>query len=832
MKVLNHELAYQALREALNDEISAESFICDEVAFERLRRALLDNELSSADRAVRLRHALRYADCALTSIGVKHSLKLPLSNAWPKPESLLDFGLRTRPGGSVEADPWLPSWLSGLPMDGVDASASMSSLRRWSHRSPCADPWITRNLGFGHYRGPGQALAVRSALHMPEESTLLILLPTGEGKSLVFQAIASENPGKTVVVVVPTVALALDHSSALQAFPGLHPEQPHAYIGGQDADNERIRIAIASGTQGLVFAAPEAVVTGLTKPLFDAAREGRLAALIIDEAHLVDAWGTAFRSEFQLLSAFANELRSISPQQHKAKIICLSATVTQGALETLESLFSPDQPISIVPSARLRPEPDIWIAPIALNEVEQQVRVLEALRNLPRPAVLYVTEVSKAELWKSLLIQKGFQRIGVVHGNTSTEDRKKVLDAWRCGELDLVVGTSAFGLGIDYPHVRTVIHACVPENLDRYYQEIGRSGRDNRSSIALLIPLHSDFTVAEGLSTKKVISIEKGHARWKAMFLTKIADEHVPGRFLVNPSASPGYDPDMKSERSEDWNARVLNLMARSGLIRLSGLRYDPETKVDLIAIDILDGGSGHHEFSTWQNIVEPMRQRILTLSREGYQAMWKLISDKACPSKLFDELYTLRHQGRDLAVISACGGCKACRKDNKNGWFANWPNAPESPWAIGHLDSRLLTFFYMGRCFVERLNESFEKTRSQRRLKEILDALWELGLRKFIVIGSPSKFLHDLLANKPWCVAFSKNDKIISSNGLPPGPEIIWVENGYMLKAHHLNSLPVGEERIFLLPQDFNDPANPDRILADRFPLISFDKFHDWLLI
>jgi ATP-dependent DNA helicase RecQ len=828
MKVVSHEMAFRALREAIAGNRSAESFRCEEVAFERLRLSLIDTKLSKVDRALRLRHALRYADTALAGPESKRSLQLPKANGWPSPDSYAIFGLRERAGGSVEAEPWLPKWLIGIPAQGVDAGASKASLRRWTHRAPIADPWITSSFGFKTYRGPGQSLAVRSALHMPDDRTLLVLLPTGEGKSLVFQALASAHPGQTVAVVVPTVALALDHAAALRNFPNLRPDQLHAYIGGQDVDNETIRSAVVSGNQGLLFAAPEAVVSKLRQPLCEAARAGHLAAIVIDEAHLVDAWGTDFRSEFQLLSALASELRDLAPEHHKPKVICLSATVTQEALETLETLFSPGQSISIVPSARLRPEPDIWIAPISSSSSERQQLVLEAICHLPRPAILYVTEQIEAERWRSTLLQVGFARVGMVHGGSSTDERKRVVEEWRKGALDLVVGTSAFGLGIDYSHVRTVIHACVPESLDRYYQEIGRSGRDNCASIALLVPASCDFSTAEGLASRKVITIDKGLARWNAMFATKVIDPSSPMRFLVDPTTSPGYDPDMKSGRSEDWNARVLNLMSRSGLIRLSGLRYDPETKRSSVAIDILE--DGHLQLVTWKQVVEPTRQSILKASWAGFVAMRRLIDNKICPSLLFREIYQLHHQGHEWPIIASCGGCSVCRKSTKEGWFADWPNAPASPLPLGYLNNHLELCSDAGRCFVERDTDQYDKARQRRRLKEVVDALWTAGLRKCIVLGDAPEILHEALSSKPWCVAASHTDKVLTSNGLPSGPELVWVAKTCMPSAHHLNPTTAGDERIFLFPKDPADPANPGRPLAERFPLLPFNKFHDWL--
>ena len=160
----------------------------------------------------------------------------------------------------------------------------------------------------------------------------------------------------------------------------------------------------------------------------------------------------------------------------------------------------------------------------------------------------------------------------MVYGKTSREERESVVTKWRDGLLDIVVATSAFGLGIDYPHARSVIHACVPETLDRFYQEVGRGGRDGRAALSLIAPKPSDFRVAERICLQKVITVDRGLERWAALFLGKRSTgDH---RFAVRVDGSPGMtadDIDMTGDWNSDWNLRTLALMARAGLVRLLG---------------------------------------------------------------------------------------------------------------------------------------------------------------------------------------------------------------------------------------------------------------------
>ena len=161
------------------------------------------------------------------------------------------------------------------------------------------------------------------------------------------------------------------------------------------------------------------------------------------------------------------------------RTLLLSATLTDASLETLRALFGIEGDFESIAAVQLRPEPDYWIAPVPAEQARID-HIIEALHHAPRPAVLYVTEVSEANAWYSRLINAGFRRVRKVHGKTRRVEREEIVGQWRDGSLDIVVGTSAFGLGIDYPHARSVIHACVPETLDRFYQEVGRGGRDGK----------------------------------------------------------------------------------------------------------------------------------------------------------------------------------------------------------------------------------------------------------------------------------------------------------------------------------------------------------------
>jgi ATP-dependent DNA helicase RecQ len=824
------EAAFAALREALQKPELAQGFTCEEVPFERLRRAIFDTDLGPLDRAIRLRHALRYADCKLTLGSIRHAFPFVSDPRWPNAQQCFDVGLVMRAGGFVEARPWFPDWV-GQGGVAVDARAMEQPTRTGIQSPPATDRWVQEQFGHSSYRGPGQALAVRASLNMPPGQSLLALLPTGEGKSLVFQALAAAHPDKVVAVVVPTVALALDQDNSARKLGELLGTHTHAYLGGQDLQNAEILERITNGRQGLVFAAPEAFGGRLQPALMKAAASGKLAALVIDEAHLVDAWGTDFRNDFQLLAALAAELRLRAPPRLAPRLICLSATVTQGAFDALKNLFSPHMRLAVVSGSRLRPEPDIWVAPMAPDEETRRTRVLEALLHLPRPAILYVTKVDDARAWYWRLKAAGLRRVRVLHGESSAVDREATLNDWRTGDLDLVIGTSAFGLGIDYSHVRTVVHACIPESLDRYYQEVGRSGRDGHASIALIAPVPGDYQVAESVARQKVISVEKGLSRWASMFGHSERDAEINGaipRFFVDTSIAPRYNIDLMGERHEDWNGRTLSLMARAGLIAFSGLRFNAEKSRSEIAVDILD--DGHLDPDLWSARVEPIRQKFLRSGFDRLSDLKEMLSESTCPSLRLKKLYTLTTGTRVLPVAAACGGCTSCRICLESGWFADWAETPEAPWTVGTLSARLLSHMEGGRVVIERENETFDRPVDRRLLIEFVNGLWDHGLRKCIAVGAIPDALEWALAKRPWCTAQGDNANLLSSSGLPPGPAVIWVSINTTIPEHQFFPRKTGDERLFLIPAGLPNPDRLGRLISDQFPTANFNSLYESL--
>ena len=677
--------------------------------FQRLDRALASTSARGPARASRLDLAVLIRQClrfhySQSGFLASARLRVPDGPTWPTIHEWDKVGVDAVQGRNettIQAKPWLPHWLPDTMRHGVDASAASETQLRKINPVP-GDPFISRIIGHEQYQSPGQRSAVRAALSAPPGSTLVVCLPTGEGKSFVFQSIASFGYGATVgglgvtLVVTPTVALALDHERRAREI-GI-AKHAVAYTGGTPR-HEQLGIVnrVRRGTQGLLFTSPEAVCRSLNGPLNEAASLGYLRAIVIDEAHLVDAWGANFRAEFQLLGGIRERFLENSPEGTRPRTLLLSATVTATTLETLQSIF-PGDPTSggtqLVSATQLRPEIEYWTAP-PTHEEERERRVTEALTHMPRPAILYVTEVDHAGKWYRSLTDLGFRRMAMMTGRSSAADRLTIINDWRDQNLDLVIGTSAFGLGIDNPNVRTVVHACVPETLDRFYQEVGRSGRDGKVAASIIVPERDDrywerddFQTARSLNRRRFLTVEVAHRRWNAMFTNSDKVYEGDGAFQLRTDVSPGTGAehiDMVGETNTGWNQRTLTLMANAGMIELLGPMWEGAIESDEKGDQGQDsyGSTGsrevhrvkvkdprHLEISAWQEQVEPYRKSMETAYRGNLSKMFRFLEDAECAADLLAPVYEVEWNPSHttvptyVPVARACAGCPHCRRE------------------------------------------------------------------------------------------------------------------------------------------------------------------------
>lgn len=677
----------------------------------RLRDALVALSSGGADwldvaaliRQVLLEHNARH--------GVRWRLTVPATYPFPTREQWAEAGCEalTAVGGkfSVTAEPWHPPV---VPVESEEAAAEdvrrVYQGERKESQSCAADPFWTEALGerFSAYKSIGQRQAARTVIMAPPGSTCIVCLPTGQGKTAVAMAPAllSSRLRGVSVLIVPTVVLAFDHERRIKDLIDNLGEQPspsgrYAYTGGMGAfEKQQIRDAVRDGTQRIVVTSPEAVEQGLSGSLAAAASGGHLRYLIIDEAHLVDQWGSAFRPEFQTLASQRLTWLSLAPPGRGVITVAMSATLTDQHIKTLTSLFDPHGASALTWASITRPEPSYYLTS-AENKDARDEAVATAIVRLPRPLVLYASTRADVSRWADRLRTAGLKRVGEVKGGSDDLERQEALEGWRgqraTGEevatrYDIVVGTSAFGLGVDMPDVRTVVHACVPETIDRYYQEVGRAGRDGKPSIAYLVRAPADDDIARRLNQITTIGAELGWDRWSRMF--NAAQRTESGAYEIDLSSLParlaaGYG------QSQQWNVRTLNLMSWAGLIRTRTLE-EPRPRPDeddaqfatrreafyeqaraRVAVDLLDGAATNQEL--WTKAIDAQRANVSSEQRASLHRMYDLLRRNFCVSARIAAHYQVHRAGGMLRTWVNCRSCPKCRAD-----FADHPNEHQMP--------------------------------------------------------------------------------------------------------------------------------------------------------
>lgn len=667
----------------------------------RLASALEDATASHLDRAVLVRQLLRRWSLR---DGREVAVELAARFSESVRKESARAGLCERDGVWI-ALPWLPDWLecdTGVP-DGAALAGTSEGAR--FHEAPMrADPFFTGITGHANYRTPGQRAACRAVMSAPEGSTVVSMLPTGSGKTEIALCLAERAKYRLTVIVVPTVALAYDFERRFREHFArrnrrIKPDSLHfAWTATTDEPaRKKFRDAISNGQQPLLVTSPESMTRALRQTLIDAAAIGRLLGFVIDEAHLVTQWGRFFRPEFRTLADLRRDLlQAAEGGGHPRPItLALSATLGPAEMDDLISLFGDPGPCSPVVANALRSEPDIWIAESADDE-ERVARVIETLAHCARPTVLYVTRPKGADQWLERLRAIGYSRVASVTGETSDAERGAVLRDIRsepgtARPLDLVVATSAFGLGIDYPHIRSVIHACLPETVDRWYQELGRGGRDGHSCAAFLLTAPADKREAASLGVK-VLTPETAEKRWVDLWNHR---REVNGRTFVDLQGAQGSVG--RGDYNHRWNAQIIQGLIELG--ELSRAQFDVEDLRELLNKDDVEVSAwtavsraaariGLPTF--WTDVWDSWRLPEMDRSKATLRRMERVSGQQLGACQGISAAYTptadlRRRWGNRLQFMEPMGACGRCPDCRRNGVpvYSDPQPSPEQVWAV-----------------------------------------------------------------------------------------------------------------------------------------------------
>lgn len=324
---------------------------------------------------------------------------------------------------------------------------------------------------------PGQAEAIDAVVSGRDT---LVVFPTGAGKSAVYQIAGCELGGVTVVIS-PLLALQRDQIDSIDAAPDA-PAAVALNSRAGAAARATAWAAIEGDDAVYAFLAPEQLAN---PEVFDRLANADVRLIVVDEAHCVSAWGHDFRPDYARIGDVVDALGH-------PPVLALTATASAPVRD------------DIVASLRMR-EPHLEVRGMDRPEIHMAVRrhehdadkrraVLADVQDAGGPALLYVATRKGTETYADELGALGL-RAAAYHGAMAQKRRDEVHTAWSAGELDVVVATSAFGMGVDKSDVRLVVHADVTESLDSYAQEIGRAARDGQPARAILHYRAEDFSL-------------------------------------------------------------------------------------------------------------------------------------------------------------------------------------------------------------------------------------------------------------------------------------------------------------------------------------------------
>jgi ATP-dependent DNA helicase RecQ len=337
-------------------------------------------------------------------------------------------------------------------------------------------------LGFVRLR-PGQLQAVAAAAGGRD---VLAVLPTGAGKSAIYELAGLSRSGPTVVVS-PLIALQDDQLSHLRSA-GL----PATVLNSKQSVGARAAALVAScGPDEFVFLSPEQLANADTR---EALRRARPGLFVVDEAHLISQWGQDFRPDYLRLGAQADALGA--PVR-----LALTATAAPPVREEIARRLSLRDPEVVIGDFD-RPNIELSVNHVR-SAKEKWSRIEAAASELSGPGIVYAATHADAQAAHDVLAAAAHQ-VTLYHAGLSTATRREAMTAFLDGSARIIAATVAFGMGIDKPDVRWVLHADPPASLDAYYQELGRAGRDGRAAHARLLYLPSDLAMARHLTARGV----------------------------------------------------------------------------------------------------------------------------------------------------------------------------------------------------------------------------------------------------------------------------------------------------------------------------------------
>lgn len=413
---------------------------------------------------------------------------------------------------------------------------------------------LHEKYGFKDFR-PGQEETLLSIFH---HQFTFAILPTGAGKSLLYQMPAYLTSG-VIVVVSPLISLMQDQIDRLRKQGSF----PVAMLNSRLNYQQQKQILRHIHKYRFIFTSPETLVK---KDVLHTLQQAAVSLFVVDEAHCISQWGPNFRPEYLLLK---EALRIINPK----RTLLLTATATpEVATDVVKKLGLIQSSVKVIRQPVNRNNIFLAVKNVA-NEHDKQHSLIQLLHQLGPGGVIYFSSKKIATEISALIQQHIDLRVGLYHADLTSIERFQVQQQFMHNQLDVICATSAFGMGINKNDIRYVIHYHLPGSLESYVQEIGRAGRDNHQAVAILLYAAGDEYLPEllgqiELPSPQILQAIKNHTVSNSVLgdYAELFNFYLQHNFSVNKIQQIIRQQNQQSQ---------LRLQAMLSYVRSTGCRRD-----------------------------------------------------------------------------------------------------------------------------------------------------------------------------------------------------------------------------------------------------------------